>query len=107
VPRKFHLDKSRQYRLTPAAIEAFKAGDYHRLHQALGLGPWEPSPLPVEIIGALGVRPGDPPNWPGADNDLWVTRGWPKAQALQRELLAVLGLTYAEFIEQKKSTDRS
>ena len=39
---------------TDEVIAAFKAADFHRLHRALGLSPWNASPLPIEIHG-LGV----------------------------------------------------
>lgn len=41
-------------RITPAAVEAFKAGDVAELRKALQLRPWETSPL-----DAVGVCP-----WP-------------------------------------------
>ena len=51
-----------------------------RLHRALGLMPWECSPLPVEIEG-LGVDQGDP------RPSCWDDRhGYEQAQELQREL---------------------
>ena len=31
--------------ITPEAIEAFKEGNWLRLHRALGLNPWQCSPL--------------------------------------------------------------
>ena len=34
--------------ITPEAIEAFKAGNWLRLHLALGLKPWECSPLEAD-----------------------------------------------------------
>lgn len=37
-------------RITPAAVEAFKAGDVAGLRRALQLRPWEPSPL--DAVGA-------------------------------------------------------
>lgn len=41
-------------RITPAAVEAFKAGNRLELHRALNLPPWQASPL-----DAVGVCP-----WP-------------------------------------------
>jgi hypothetical protein len=81
VPVKKRAAKGRAHKITPEAVEAFKAGDYRALHRALGLAPWEASPLPIEVT-ALGVDQGPP--GPGAD--LWV-ESWPKAQELQRLLL--------------------
>ena len=37
--------RSTKQRITPEAIAAYKADDYGRLHDALGLKPWEFSPL--------------------------------------------------------------
>ena len=85
MPVKHRLRKQRPHRITPAAIEAFEAGDYLRLHRALGLGPHQPSPLP-ESIEPLGVNPDREPIEypPGA---AW-RQEWPLAVELQRELLA-------------------
>jgi hypothetical protein len=74
-------------RITPEAIAAWQAADYSALHAALGLKPWEPSPLPAEIT-ALGVTQDEEPI--GDSTRLW-NDALPKAQALQRELLAVAG----------------
>ncbi|TGR13059.1 hypothetical protein EN833_07750 [Mesorhizobium sp. M4B.F.Ca.ET.190.01.1.1] len=48
-------------RVTPAAVEAFRAGDYAALHRILGLRPWEMSPLPSEVT-PLGCNPDHLPN---------------------------------------------
>jgi len=45
MPVKRRLNKRRQHRITPEAIEAFLAKDVWALHRALGLAPWEMSPL--------------------------------------------------------------
>jgi hypothetical protein len=47
-------------RLTPAAIEAWRAGDYWRLHHELGLKVW--------VMPDWGCDPPmeDPPEWPAA-----------------------------------------
>lgn len=79
MPVKRRLPKSREHRVTPEAIAAFEAGDYHGLHRALGLRPWEESPLPASIT-ALGVDPDSRPDW--------ATDFWPRAVELQGELLA-------------------
>ncbi len=82
MPVKRRLIKGRVHRITPEAIEAFAAGDFLALHQALGLKPWEVSPLPLEIE-LLGVDQGPPP----ADSSWAWRQSWPKAQELQRLLL--------------------
>jgi hypothetical protein len=56
------------------------------LQIALGLKPWESSPLPYEIT-ALGVSQDDTPDNNGST---WEP-SMPKAIALQRELLAIAG----------------
>ncbi|MDB5575858.1 MAG: hypothetical protein JWR80_1034 [Bradyrhizobium sp.] len=45
MPARRRNRKDREHRITDAAVAAFKAGDYHGLHAALGLKPWQPSPL--------------------------------------------------------------
>lgn len=73
--------------ITPAAVAAFKAGDYLALHRALRLRPWEASPLPRETE-ALGVDDG-PCQW--GPNTLYG-ESWPRAQELQRRLMTAAGL---------------
>jgi hypothetical protein len=74
-------------RITPEVVAAWQAADYSALHCALGLGPWEPSPLPVEIT-ALGCSLDDIPE---QDSSSCWDDSLPKAQALQRQLLALAG----------------
>lgn len=85
MPVKRRLHKGREHRITQEAIEAFEAGNYSRLHAALGLGPWQASPLPDRICG-LGVEDDAPPEWmtkfPHRIED------WHHAKELQRALLA-------------------
>ena len=57
MPVKRRLDKRRSHRITPEAIEAFKAKDLWRLHKALGLGYAEYSPLTQAEIGGFGHPP--------------------------------------------------
>ena len=54
-----------------------------RLHNALGLMPWEASPLPDEIT-SLGVDQGEPPSW--------ITR-YPDRLADYRQAQELQGLT--------------
>ena len=81
MPIKRRVSKTLRHRITPDAIEAFIAGDYMALHRALGLAPWEMSPLPA-ASNALGADPDDPP--PG-DGTGWYD-SWPLAMELQRAL---------------------
>jgi hypothetical protein len=74
-------------RITHEGIDAWKRCDFGALHLALGLAPWEQSPLPEEVT-ALGVSEDNPP-------DPASTTGWDqsyrKAIGLQRALLAAAG----------------
>lgn len=79
MPVKRRTPKGRAHRITADAIAAFEAGDYHALHRALGLRPWQESPLPASVT-ALGVDPDHRPEW--------ATDAWPIAAELQRELIA-------------------
>jgi hypothetical protein len=74
-------------RLTPEAIAAWRACDQEALDCALGLKPWERTPLPREIT-ALGVSEDCPPN---PDSIYPFDHSWHKAIKLQRELLKVAG----------------
>ena len=76
MPVKARRSKHRKHRITQEAVEAFEAGDFKRLHNALGLAPWQPSPLDVDPDGESP----HPPGTGGHD-------GWPLACELQRELL--------------------
>lgn len=48
MPIKRRIAKVRHDRITPEAIDAFRAGDAQALHHALHLRPWQPSPLEVD-----------------------------------------------------------
>jgi hypothetical protein len=56
-----------------------------RSKRALGLKPWEPSPLPRDIE-PLGVDEG-----PGPQNRTSWAEAWPKVQELQRALIEATG----------------
>ena len=79
MPVKKRTSKARPHHITAEAVEAYIAGDYMRLHRALGLMPWECSALPDEVHG-LGVDQGPRPSY--CDE----RHGWEHAQELQREL---------------------
>jgi hypothetical protein len=74
MPLKRRLPKGREHRITPEAVVAFVAGDDMALHRALGLRPWERSPLDVDD--------GPCPDWGG---DQWRA-SWEQAQELRRQL---------------------
>ncbi len=45
MPVKARRHKIRNHRITPEAVDAFRSADELTLHRALGLKPWEASPL--------------------------------------------------------------
>jgi len=87
MPVKRRNAKARLHRITAEAVEAFEAGDYMALHNALGLAPWEASPLPASIT-VLGVDPNGPKQW--SDSQVNIET-WAQAVELQRELQAATG----------------
>lgn len=64
--------------ITPEAVDAFVANDYSRLHTALGLKPWEVSPIHV---ASYDLRPAGVSPW---------TDSFPKALQLRAELEAAV-----------------
>ena len=82
MPVKRRLSKGKAHRITSEALEAFEARDFIALHRALGLGPWEASPLPASVT-ELGVDPDNPANWNDCQRN---TDSWAQAVELQREL---------------------
>jgi len=86
VTNRTPLNRSARRRLTPEVIAAWKAGDESALHRALGLFPWDQSPLPREIE-PLGVDQADVSTDPGYQNVMrlqWAllkVAGWPECRA--------------------------
>jgi len=79
------IDRGKGGRLTPEIVDAWKRADFTALHLLLRLGPWEASPLPLEI-SLLGCSQDDElPEYPPDRQSL------ERSQALQRQLLAVAG----------------
>jgi hypothetical protein len=78
VPTKRRTPKLRDHRVTEAAVAAFLAGDRLALHRALGLKPWQPSPI--------DATEAEPPAWAGP-MDGWRA-GWQLARALREKLEA-------------------
>ena len=72
--------KQKVHRITDAALDAFREDDQPVLHRALGLRPWEASPLE-----ALTEHP---PSW--ASSTAWAA-SWAKAWGLRAEIVAALG----------------
>lgn len=68
--------------ITPEVVDAFRAGDYHRLHRALRLRPWQTSPLPLRVT-ELGVDYRPAPKYANADD-------WKHAQELRRQIEACI-----------------
>ncbi|MER8644676.1 hypothetical protein [Mesorhizobium sp. M1252] len=83
MPVKRRKDKSRAFKITEAAIDAYRARDFRALHQALGLRPWEMSPLPDT---PLGCNPANPPAETERTN--LFAQSFQQALELQRELEA-------------------
>ncbi len=48
MARRRRTEKARRHRITAEAQQAYEKGDWLLLHRALGLKPWEASPLDVE-----------------------------------------------------------
>jgi len=78
MPVKIRKSKARDHRITEEAVAAFIARDYQALHHALGLPPWEESPLYADRT-YVPSGPLDPTSW------LYSVR---QAQQLRRELEA-------------------
>ncbi|MET4127164.1 hypothetical protein ACSSV6_000569 [Roseovarius sp. MBR-38] len=76
MPIKRRTPKGRAHKVTPEAIEAFQTGDYMGVHRALGLRPWETSPLDADTP--------EPPEW-AVEGDLWA-QGWETARELRAAL---------------------
>jgi hypothetical protein len=77
--------------ISAEAIEAWKRGSYMDLHRALGLHPWEASPLPLWCT-ALGCDQRTPEEDAAMEYKYRIWQdSWPRAQRLQRELLAIAG----------------
>jgi len=90
MPAKRRTPKARAHRVTAEAVEAFAAGDYMRLHDALDLRPWEASPLPLSVT-PLGCDPDNPPPAVRVQADPTGWDGsWAKAVQLQAELMAAV-----------------
>ena len=66
----------RRARINAEALAAYQAGDRLELHRALGLRPWETSPLDADD---------GPSPWPSRTAG---AESWPQAQELRRALEA-------------------
>ena len=78
MPTKRRIAKGRDNRITPEAVAAFATGDWMELHRALGLKPWQPSPLDTDTP--------EPP--PHAQKGPWA-EAWPLAFDLRGKLEAM------------------
>lgn len=83
MPIKKRPHKSRAHRITPEAIAAFRSGDQRAMHRALGLRPWQPSPLEADEDA--------PPSWSPV-GAAW-NAAWPLVRGLRLELEASLART--------------
>jgi hypothetical protein len=75
MPVKRRATKHKAHPVTPAAIAAFRAGEWLTLHRELKLQPWMPSPL--DAVRQCHWRPGS------AGEEYW-----PLAVAVRAELEA-------------------
>jgi hypothetical protein len=66
--------------ITPEAVTAWQAGDWHGVNRALGVKPWQVSPFDVD-----GPKP---PTW-AADN-AWA-ESWPWAWEARKALIELAG----------------
>ena len=80
MPIKRRASKVREYRITPEAIEAFRAEDSQALHRALGLPLYMPCPL--------HVSPEQPCPWPKGSTG---AMSWPTALELREQLREAVG----------------
>jgi hypothetical protein len=81
------IRRNARRRIGEAAIAAWKSCDFHGLHRALGLKPWERSPFQLEVT-ALGC---DEDEFGELDEgDRW-DESWLQAITLQRALLKLAG----------------
>lgn len=72
------LNRGARRRISPEAVDAFRAGDRQALARVLGLQPWVPNPIDVD--GPL------PPEW-ASPGTAWA-QAWPAAYELRRQLEA-------------------
>lgn len=73
------IDRRQRLRISPEAIAAYQAEDFMRLHNALGLNPWDASPLDV---GPLETCP-----YPNSNA---IAMSWGTVQELRRLLDAAV-----------------
>lgn len=53
------LKRDQRRRITLEAVQAYQAGEHLRLHRALGLMPWDASPLDEFVTGPCPYPPGN------------------------------------------------
>jgi hypothetical protein len=75
MPVKRRLPKGRPHAITDDAVAAFESGEWMELHRALGLRPWEASPLDAYRA--------TPPEWMTSDERI---ADWAQAWAWRQEL---------------------
>jgi hypothetical protein len=77
MPTKRRRLANRQVGIPPAALEAWRVGDFHKLNRALGIRPWQPSPFDVTSREPPASAPVNTPFYDA----------WPHAWALREALL--------------------
>jgi hypothetical protein len=89
MPTKRTKITPKRIAISPAAIEAWRIGDFAKLVNALDLKLYDPTPWPLERC-ALGCDQGPCPT-DARGKPLWSSSGWSRAQELQRALLEIAG----------------
>jgi hypothetical protein len=86
MPTKRRRLANRQIGISPAAVEAWRIGDFHGLNQALGIRPWELSPFDA----SEDDDPEDPPRSLIASSEP-PGELWCRALVLRRRLIELAG----------------
>jgi hypothetical protein len=84
------LKRSHNRRITQEAIDAWQRGDVWGVHKALGLKPFEYSPVPRRF-GAYGLPETKRNTGLVMDEGFGTALGWDGVKALQDELYALAG----------------
>lgn len=92
--KRKRVSRQSSQRFTPAALEAFCAGDAHGLSTALRLPPWH-----VHPHEAIGPCPSDVR--PGGWHDTWEA-----ARAIRKALEAATGVRAEDIFDYSEGTDQ-
>jgi hypothetical protein len=86
MPTKRQKIAPQNVSISAAAIEAWRAGDFHGLNRAFKIRPWQRTPWPLRLT-LLGADPKRPPRSPSGPYD----ESWSRAVEFQRALLEAAG----------------